>query len=233
VVAPEGSLIASPGRAIADEMGLTRVVSLMAALVLAAACLTPVTDLSTSPGEPPVTIWVLDHGWHTALAVRRADVDRALWPAVDDFPASTFIEVAWGDRDFYMATPATMWMAIKAAFGARGSVLHIVGLDALIPAHSSRSEIVELRVSRRGFDALTRFVSEEHQRNAEGQPVRLQPGLYGSSWFYIARSRYSLFNTCNTWIARALQTAGLPVTPSGVITAGGLMQQLTPARAAP
>jgi uncharacterized protein (TIGR02117 family) len=209
-------------------------VSLLAAVVLAAACLAPVTDLSPSAGdERPLGIWVLGHGWHTALAVRRADVDRALWPTVEDFPSSTFLEVAWGDRDFYMATPATVWMAIRAAFGPSGSVLHVVGLDAPIAVHFPRSEIIELRLSRRGFDALTRFVSDEHQRNADGQPVRLQPALYGSGWFYAARSRYSLVNTCNTWIARALQTAGLPVTPSGVITAGSVMEQLRPARALP
>jgi uncharacterized protein (TIGR02117 family) len=199
-------------------------------VVLVAACLTPVTDPSPSPGDgPPVPIWVLGHGWHTAVAVRRADVDRALWPAVEDFPSSTFLEVAWGDRDFYMAPSATVWMAIRAAFGPSRSVLHVAGLDAPIAAQFPRSEIVELRVSRRGFEALTRFVSEEYQRNADGRPVRLRPGLYGSSWFYAARSRYSLVNTCNTWIARALQTAGLPVTPSGVITAGSVMEQLRPA----
>ena len=171
-------------------------------------------------------MWVLNHGWHTAIVVRRADVDRALWPEVEDFPAATFVEVAWGDRDFYMATPATARMAIKAAFLANGSVLHIAGLTTSIATSFPESAIVELRLSRRGFDAMTRFVSEEYQRDREGRPTRLQHGLYGSSWFYAARSRYHLFNTCNTWIARALRAAGLPVTPVGTITATGVMQQV-------
>jgi uncharacterized protein (TIGR02117 family) len=218
-------------------MTLAPVAWLLSAIVLAGACATPVADLARPPGdEPTVSVWVLDHGWHTALVVRRADVDRALWPEVDDFPAATFIEIAWGDREFYMATPPTAWMAVRAALFAGGSVLHVVGLDAPIATHFPRSEIVELRVSRRGFQALTRFVSEEHERDARGQPVRLQRGLYGPSWFYAGRSRYSLFNTCNTWVARALQTAGLSVKPGGTITAGGVMEQVRAvdrARAAP
>jgi uncharacterized protein (TIGR02117 family) len=206
-------------------------------MVAAGGCLAPVADLSRSLGdEPAVAVWVLDHGWHTAIVVRRADLQLGLWPEVDDFPAATFVEVAWGDRDFYMATPATPWLAIKAAFLAAGSVLHVVGFDAPMAAYFPESEIVELRLSRRGFDALTRFVGEEYQRDREGRPLRLERGLYGASWFYAARGTYHLFNTCNTWVARALRAAGLPLTPTGVITAGGVMEQARRAargRAAP
>ena len=201
-------------------------------MLFAAACLRPSADLARPSDEEPLSIWVLDHGWHTAIVVRRADLDRALWPAVDDFPGATFVEVAWGDREFYMATPATVWMAMKAAFGTGGSVLHVVGFDATSAVLFPRSDGVELRISRAGFAALTRFIADEHARDPAGRYVRLQRGLYGSSWFYAARSRYSLGNTCNTWIARALQTAGLPVTPSGVITASTVMEQVKSAREA-
>ena len=201
------------------------------AIVLVAACLTPAPDLSPySPAEPSITLWVLDHGWHTAIVVRRSDVERTIWHEVDDLPAATFIEVAWGDRKFYMATPATVWMAIKAAFGSGASVIHVVGFDAPSAAALPRSQIIEVQVLRRGFEALTRFIANEHERDAEGRAIRLQPGLYGASWFYAARSRYSLSNTCNTLIARALETAGLPVTASGVMTAGDVMRQLKVSR---
>jgi uncharacterized protein (TIGR02117 family) len=173
-----------------------------------------------------ISIAVIDHGWHTAIVVRRADVDRALWPAVDDFAAATFVEVAWGDRDFYMATSASAWLAIKAAVFGDGSVLHVVGFDMPIAVYFAGSDVIPLRVSRRGFDAMTRFVSAEYQMDAEGRPRRLQRGLYGTSWFYEARSGYHVFNTCNTWVARALREAGLPVTPAATITAAGVMQQL-------
>ena len=177
-----------------------------------------------------IPIWVFDHGWHTAIVVRRGDVDRTLWPEVDDFPEATFIEVAWGDREFYMARPATPWLAIKAAFLTSGSVLHVVGFSGPVATHFAESEVVDLRLSRGGFDAMTRFIHEEYQRDREDQPLRLERGLYGTSWFYAARSRYHLFNTCNTWVTRALSTAGLAVTPAGVITAGEVMRQVKRAK---
>ena len=57
---------------------------------------------------------------------------------------------------------------------------------------------------------MTRFIHEEYQRDREDRPVRLERGLYG---------------TCNTWVTRALSTAGLPVAPAGVIIAGEVMRQ--------
>jgi uncharacterized protein (TIGR02117 family) len=172
-------------------------------------------------------VWVVDHGWHTAIVVRRADVDRAVWPEVDDFPSAVLVEVAWGDREFYMATPATAWMAIKAAFASGGSVLHLTGLGGLAGLDAPiAAAIVELRVSRPGLEALTRFAAAEHRRDPAGRAVRLGPGLSAASAFYAARGRYSITHTCNTWIARALQQAGLPVTASGVITSSAVMDQL-------
>jgi uncharacterized protein (TIGR02117 family) len=172
-----------------------------------------------------VTVWVIDHGWHTAIVTRRADVARALWPEVDEFPEARFLEIAWGDGEYYMASSPTTWMAVKAAFMTSRSVLHVVGFGDPIAAGVAESA-VELRLTREGFDTMTRLVHEEYQRDGDGRPVRLGPGLYGTSRFYAARSRYHLFNTCNTWILRMLGAAGLAVTPTGVITAGEAMRQL-------
>jgi len=208
-----------------------RVVGFLAALALAAGCASSVADREPLSGESPRTVWVVDHGWHTAIVVRRGDVDQAIWPEVSDFPHAALIEVAWGDRDFYMTKEATGWLAVKAALFTSGSVLHVVGLSDSTLAGVPASDVVELRVSRGGFGAMTRFFHDEYQRDSEGRPVRLGHGLYGESWFYAARSRYHLFNTCNTWVARALQRAGLDVTPAGTVTAGGVMQQAQPAAA--
>ena len=124
-----------------------------------------------------------------------------------------------------MAERGTAWLAVKAAFLTTGSVLHVAGFDAPLETDFPGNDVVELEVSRRGFDAMTRFFHEEYQRDEQSRPVRLAPGLYGASWFYSARNRYHLLNTCNTWVARALRAAGLDVTPAGTVTAGGVMYE--------
>ena len=210
-----------------DEVGsTTRVAGLLAAAALAAGCAAPVAGREPPPsGGSALTVLVVDHGWHTAIVVRREDVDPTIWPEVRDFPDAALVEVAWGDRDFYMAEKATGWLAIKAALFTSGSVLHVGGLGPSALASLPADAVVELGVSRGGFDAMTRFFHDEYELDGEGRSVPLARGLYGASWFYAARSRYHLFNTCNTWVARALQRAGLRVTPAGTLTAGAVMQQ--------
>jgi uncharacterized protein (TIGR02117 family) len=222
-----GVLLLSERYTVPDEVGsTTRVAGFLAAVALIVGCAAPVGE-----GQPPRTgparaVWVVDHGWHTAIVVRRDDVDPALWPETRDFPAAALVEVAWGDRDFYMATDPTGWLAVKAAFFTSGSVLHVVGLGESALAGVPASAVVALAVSPGGFDAMTRFFHDEYQADGEGRSVRLGRGLYGASWFYAARSRYHLFNTCNTWVARALQRGGLDVTVAGTVTAGAVMHQV-------
>ena len=71
-----------------------------------------------------------------------------------------------------------------------------------------RSTLVEL--SAAGAEALARFVSRAYARDASGAPIDLGPGLYPGSRFYAATGRYSLFHTCNSWIAEALRARRLP-----------------------
>src|SRR5262245_55322727 len=218
----------------AGEMGpTTRIAGWLAALVVAAGCLTPAADREAPSHEPARAARVVDHGSHTAIVVRRADVDPAIWPEVNDFPQAALVEIAWGDRDFYMTAEATASLAVKAALFSSGSVLHVAGLAESALSGIPAGDVVELGISGPGFDRMTGFVHDEYRRDGEGGSVRLGRGLEGGSWFYAARSRYHLFNTCNTWVTRALQHAGLDVSPAGVMTAGNVMQQVRRLAVAP
>lgn len=209
------------------EKGLTpRLLGLLAALLTAAGCLGPVPTLyPPGAGEPTRTLWVLGHGWHTSIVARRADISSTIWPEHEDFPQARFIEVAWGDRDFYQAERGTLWLALKAALGS-ASVLHVVGISTPIAEYFPETEIVELTVSQRGFDELSRFIHASYARDATGRTTKTRRGHYGQSSFYLATETYHLFNTCNTWVAKALRAAGLPITPAYAMTAGNVMRQV-------
>ena len=85
--------------------------------------------------------------------------------------------------------------------------------------------IVRLRVSPEGFARLTRFI-HEHYVLEGGAPVRIRPGYYPRSWFYLANGRYHVLRNSNNWAARALLAAGVPVTPWRALTAGCLIGQV-------
>jgi len=203
-----------------------RLAAWLVVVAVTAGCAGRSPSLETTGAETPAyTFWVVDHGWHTAIAVRRSDVDATIWPEARDLAGATFIEIGWGDRGFYMAERGTVWLAIKAAFITAGSVLHVVGFDSPIDRYVPAGDQVALEVSRSGFAAMSRFFHEEYQRDEQGRPLRLAPGPDGASWFYAAGSRYHLFNTCNTWVVRALRAAGLDVTPAGVVIASSVMRE--------
>jgi hypothetical protein len=52
-------------------------------------------------------------------------------------------------------------------------------------------------------------------------------GLYPDSRFYPATGRFALWNTSNTWVAAALAAGGFPISPSFVITAGQLSEEIS------
>lgn len=206
---------------------LHRLAFCTALLGLAAGCLGPVISLyPPEPGAPGELVWVVDHGWHTGLVLERSSISPGLLPEQGDFPLARYLEVGWGDADFYQAREPGIWAALRAAVASRASVIHMVGLPMRPEAIFAVRDVVELRLSRSGFEALVRFVDAGFDREGRPRAPVLGSGLYGTSAFYPARGRYHLLHTCNTWIARALRAAGVPITPVYAMTAGNLMWQV-------
>ncbi len=57
----------------------------------------------------------------------------------------------------------------------------------------------------------------------------LPPGPLPDARFLPATPGYSLLHTCNTWVARALGAAGLPVSTTGTVRVSGIVSQLADA----
>src|SRR5438093_1139370 len=81
-----GSSLLSERYTVPDEVGsTTRIAGFLAAVALAAGCAMPAAEREPARSGPLHAVWVVDHGWHTAIVVRRDQVDPALWPEVRDF----------------------------------------------------------------------------------------------------------------------------------------------------
>jgi uncharacterized protein (TIGR02117 family) len=191
-------------------------------LALVAGCAGPAPGLyPPAAGEPTRPIYVVNHGWHTGIAVRRADIPAGVWPQHRDLLASEYVEVGWGNRDFYLAPEGTVWLALKAAVWPTPGVLHVVGFDGPVERFFGGREIVEVLVSDRGFRDLAVVMQEAYAKDDAGAPIVVAPGQYPNSRFYVAREKYHLLKTCNTWTVTTLQEAGLPVGRLPVVTAAG------------
>jgi uncharacterized protein (TIGR02117 family) len=170
-------------------------------------------------------VWVARRGWHTYIAVARADVDPAVWPESRDLGDVAYLEVGWGDRDFFPKTRPSVWDALDPVVRRTPAALHVGGFDRPPAEAFADSDVVHLRVSAEGFTRLTRFVHEHYVRDAAGAPVRLQPGVQPRSWFYLAEGCYHVLTNSNNWTLRALRAAGAPVVPWRALTAGNAIEQ--------
>jgi uncharacterized protein (TIGR02117 family) len=199
--------------------------ALLAPMLLAlGACAAPPNPVEAKSSGPGVAVYLVAHDKHSGIAVRRADIPAGLWPESRDFPQAEYLEVGWGDRDYYMGRDQGFWGTLRAALGSDNpSVLHVAGVRGPLAENFPASEIIEVRLSRDGFERLARYIHDAYDRAGAPAAAPLGPGLYGDSRFYPARETFNLLRTCNVWTARGLRGAGLPVEDS--ITKDGLMSQ--------
>jgi hypothetical protein len=157
------------------------------------------------------------------LTLKRADIPRSSWPASRDYARSNYIEVGWGDDDGYRK-PLTSGIAMKALAGSRRTVLLADGFSQAIRAkyNDPKFTVLAVDLSEAGFARLCDYIQQTYALNKKGEPIRL-----GAGW-YRARGTYSAFNTCNTWVASGLRTAGCPITPSLCLMPGQLLGRVRP-----
>ena len=171
------------------------------------------------------TIYLVAHDWHAGIAVQGGDIPKSVWPQHLAFPDAGYLEVGWGDGDFYQAREIRAGLAVKALFLPTSAVLHVVGFSGSVTAYFPYSDILEFQVSKEDFASLCRFIEKGYAKDKHGRPIPLGPGLYGDSRFYASSQNYHLFRTCNVWSAGALRAAGLPVSSWFAFTVEELMNR--------
>ena len=179
--------------------------------------------------EPPPgvhSIFIIGHRYHTGLAVRARDVPVAAWPARSDFPGADYLEVGWGEREYYPSDDPGMWLALRALFTPSRSTINVIAITAPLARARPDSEIVELHVSRAGFARMVEFVRETHELDADGRAIAVSAGARQPGRFYASPRTFHALENCNVWVARALEAAGVPVRPETAVTAGRLLRQV-------
>jgi uncharacterized protein (TIGR02117 family) len=173
-------------------------------------------------------ILVTSNGWHSGIVLARADA--AAIPETMDFPDASYFEFGWGDAVYYPTPQPNLGLALGAMFPGP-AVLHLAGL----PDHPARvfpsARVVRVTLSKAALAQLIAHLAAAFERSGEPRVRPSAEGLYPFSRFYPATGRFHAFNTCNTWTARALQSAGLAIEPEGVQTASELMARLDAALA--
>src|SRR5690606_22156572 len=144
---------------------------------------------------------------------------------VQRFEGSPYLEFGWGDRDYYQADDKKFTTTVKAALWPTPSVLRVMGINH-VEQYSQRAQgFTVLCLEDRELAALVNFLTSSF---CPSEPAQL-PALPTSNryaQFYDAEGAYHLFNTCNTWTAKALASVGMDLFTPAYLTAGGVMDYL-------
>lgn len=208
-------------------IGLVCGILLILVVLFAASCAAPVKGLYPPAADPALRrmMYIVDHGWHTGLIVRRKEAIEYLPALRNHFNQAAYLEIGWGDEGFYRASTVDTMLAIRALFTSSGTVLHVAAFSSPPEHYFHNSTVLAIPLSTDGYRRLLESIQESFVIGHE-QPVTLGKGLYGDSAFFRAQGRYSIFNTCNKWTAQQLREAGFPITPLYALTAGNVLWQV-------
>jgi len=176
--------------------------------------------------EPRHGIYVVEHGWHAGIVIARDATLEIGLPPLAELPASRYLEIGWGDRDFYRAPAPGLGLALKAGLLPTASVLHLTAFSRPVDEYFPGSAIIRLELAQSQLEALLAHIADSFELDAAGRPVGLGPGLYGDSQFYRSRQRYHLLRTCNVWTAGALRAGGVPIVPATTLSTTTLFNRL-------
>jgi len=208
--------------------GPGRVILLISLLVVSACSTQPHVVKQTEISVPaPKEIYIVSHGWHTGFIVPASTIQSLLPQLRDRFPDTPYMEFGWGDKSYYQAEEVTFGLTMKAIFWPTESVVLAVAVPEKPDINSSDGEIETLCLDNSQYSLLIDFIEQSFFKDGDGKIMKSNDGTDGDSQFYQGVGEYYLMNTCNTWTAKGLKSAGLDISPAFKLTSGSVMGYLS------
>ncbi len=172
-------------------------------------------------------VYVVNHGWHTGFVLPSSDIQQLIPELKQRFRNAPYIEFGWGDNEFYQADEITSGITLKAIFLPTDSVVHAVAVTRRADKYFKKSEVEKFCLEDSDFKSLVKFISSSFYKDESGNILKLNQGIYGDSQFYKAKGDFHIFNTCNKWTAKGLESAGMEISTTFKLTAGSIMSYLS------
>jgi uncharacterized protein (TIGR02117 family) len=168
-------------------------------------------------------IYVVNYSWHSGVILKKSDIPQHLIPEKDDFPRDEFLEIGWGNKQFYQTKKHKVFLAAKALFIPGQSTLYIDGFSRHPKQEYVGDNLVRLKLSPEKLSNLLQEIDKSFDRKGQKRATATMAG------FYDAVGHYGILNTCNMWTARVLKRGGLPVSASIYsTTAKSVLSQVRP-----
>jgi uncharacterized protein (TIGR02117 family) len=166
-----------------------------------------------------VTIYLVRERWHTGIVVPFPLARRCI-PEVEELPPSAWVDIGWGEADFYQTPGFDLRLALKAILRHNESVLRLAAVPSDLRRYYGRNSwLLPLCLDSLAAARLCAFLQQAVLRDSLGRAIPTSVHAGGWVRFYRARGTYWGLHTCNTWVARALHSAGFPIHWHGIVLA--------------
>lgn len=155
-------------------------------------------------------IYVVSEKWHSSILIDVADMLPYAAHLRDEIKPYQQVCIGWGDGDYFTGKDKSVPTAVKALVKSQYSALQVLGYYQSGLLQIAPKDRVSLAISAQGMEALVGFI-ESSLLLADAAPISLKAYDENTGVFFQGAEAYSAKNNCNTWVSRALQAAGIPI----------------------
>ncbi|MBU1095922.1 MAG: hypothetical protein CVV23_11735 [Ignavibacteriae bacterium HGW-Ignavibacteriae-2] len=172
------------------------------------------------------SIYLIKMDWHVGLMIPVDSITISKIPVLENFSRFNYVDIGWGDEDFYMDPEIDYLKAFKAIAFPTSSVVKITGHSADLKLIVKFSELfVKINTDSVRYNLLLNFINNSFSIDKANYQIKISRAD-GAIIFYKSQLKYSLLYTCNTWIADGLKYAKFDIEPNEIITSDQLFNQV-------
>jgi len=183
---------------------------------------------SSDPSQKLNNVYLIKNRWHTGLIFRVDELSLRNVEALRLFRDMKYVDIGWGDKDFYQSPKDfDLYLAFKALFLPTESVVRIEGYNYEIDDIISYSDFcIKFELADNNLKKLLNFIDSSFSRNIQNKLIITLKKSGANVIFFKSKYTYHIFETCNKWIAKGLVAAGYDISPTWVITAENLFEEV-------
>ncbi|MBM4172623.1 MAG: DUF2459 domain-containing protein [Ignavibacteria bacterium] len=174
-----------------------------------------------------ISIYLVKESWHTGIMIPVNEYTITKLPVAKYFKEFLFIDIGWGDADFYQTPGSDIFLAAKAILIPTPTVIRVDGYKFPIEKVIEwRDFAIELSLKNEEFIKLATYINESFIYNDRGEHIISKSEEGKPIIFFKSKYFYYFLRTCNTWAAEVIQSSGKDIDTFGLVTAGQLYSKV-------
>lgn len=169
------------------------------------------------------SIYVISISWHTGIVVPAASFPDTLWREGHNYSDAQYLEIGWGDSDFFTQKKFNLWYALKSVFWPTPSAIQIKPIYQNVEKFYTNTHVAKIEVHDEQLKQLIAYLVEELELDEDGKILPVT-AVYGND-FYKSSSLYYFPKNSNVWAARALKRTGFSLRPIWYQTTGQVVKK--------